>query len=110
MFVVHVLDPGDELIEVTRLGRLGDAVDGDPVLHRALGQGGVAARQDVHVDVAAVERLGDLAHVAGESAFDDRRVLPGEDEETQGGFAVSRQRARPSPDRGKMTQSGCRGG
>ncbi len=65
--VVHVLDPGDELVEVARLGRLGDAVDGDAVLDGGLGERRVAAGEDVDIEAAAVERLGELADVPREN-------------------------------------------
>ena len=40
-----------------------------------------AAGEDVHLDALAHEPLGQLAHVAREAALDDRRVLPGEDQD-----------------------------
>ena len=78
---VHPLDPGDELAEVGRALRLADAVDEDaaaPLLGRRLL---AAAGQHVDLDVALDQRLGELAHVAGEAALDQRRVLPGEDQD-----------------------------
>ena len=44
-----------------------------------------AAREHVHLDVLLHELLGQLAHVPREPALDDRRVLPGEDEDAGGG-------------------------
>ncbi len=40
-----------------------------------------AAGQHVDLDLALDQRLGELAHVAGQPALDQRRVLPGEDED-----------------------------
>src|SRR6185436_13759395 len=77
---VHVLDPGDELAELARALRLADAVDLDAV-HLFLGRRLlVAAREDVRLDTLLGEVLGELAHVAREPSFDQRRVLPGEDQ------------------------------
>ena len=77
---VHVLDPGDELAQVARALGLAHAVDDDAA---DLLLGGVllaAAGQHVHVHVLGGEVLGQLAHVAGEAALDQRRVLPGQDQ------------------------------
>ncbi len=76
---VHALDPGDELAEVGRSGRLAHAMDvhatGNLLLRRLL----AAAREHMHLDLLG-EVLGELSHVPCEPAFDQRRVLPGEDQ------------------------------
>ncbi len=78
---VHPLDPGDELAEVGRPLRLADAVDPDPAA--ALLRRRLLAPAGQHVDLDAVldQRLGELADVACEAALDQRRVLPGEDQD-----------------------------
>ncbi len=78
---VHALDPGDELGELGRALRLDHAVDvdaGDDLVG-----GRLLAAASEHVDLGAEvdERLGELADVPGEAALDQRRVLPGEDED-----------------------------
>ena len=83
--LVHVVDPGDERVQVVlRELRLAHAVHGHavPVLDR--GQAPAAARDDVDLVAVAHELLGQLAHVPGEAALDDRRVLPGEAEDPHG--------------------------
>ena len=78
---VHPLDPGDELAEVGGALRLADAVDDDAaaaLLDRRLF---AAAGQHVDLDVALDQGLGELADVAREAALDQRRVLPGEDQD-----------------------------
>ena len=79
---VHPLDPGDELAEVARAGRLENAMDVDPV--GDLGSRGLlaAAGQHVHLDPEIDQALGELADVPGQAAFDQRRVLPGKDEDS----------------------------
>ena len=84
---VHALDPGDELAEVGRTRRLAHPVDvhlrRDLLRRRLL----AAAGEDVDLDPVAGERLGELANVAGQPALDQRRVLPGEDEDSgQAGY------------------------
>jgi hypothetical protein len=77
--LVHVIDPGDERVEVVlREVRLAHAVHDHAmtILHGR--QPAAAARDDVDVVAVARELLGQLADVAREAAFDDRRVLPGE--------------------------------
>ena len=79
---VHPLDPGDELAEVGRALGLADAVDEDAV-HPLFGRGLLAAAgEDVDLDAAIDKRLGELADVAGEAALDQRRILPGEDQDS----------------------------
>ena len=51
------------------------------------------AREHVHVDVLRGEVLGQLAHVPREAALDQRRVLPGEDQDAHQG-EVSGARSR----------------
>ena len=78
---VHVLDPGHELAQLARAARLAHAVD-HHALHLLLGGRLLqAAREHVHLHVLAHEVLGQLAHVAREAALDQRRVLPGEDQD-----------------------------
>ena len=98
---VHPLDPGDELAEVGRALRLADAVDEDAaatLLGRRLL---AAAGQHVDLDPALDQRLGELAHVAGEAALDQRRVLPGEDQDA--GHRLAR-----APAGGARLRSGAR--
>ena len=79
---VHALDPGDELGQVGRAFRLDDAVDqhaGHLLLDRGLLP---APGQDVDFDAEADQGLGELAHVPGEPAFDQRRVFPGDDQDS----------------------------
>ena len=88
---VHVLDPGDELAEVARPLRLADPVDEDAallLLRRILL---AAAGEHVHVDALSRKVLRELAHVPGEAALDQRRVLPGQD---QGAHSDLRSRER----------------
>src|SRR4051812_3296935 len=80
---IHVLDPGDERVEVVlREIRLGDAVHEDsmPFLDRR--PMATAARQHVHLGALVDEALGKLADMPRQAAFDDRWVLPREDEDT----------------------------
>ena len=90
---VHVLDPGDELAEVARPLGLAHAVDG----HAAallLGRVLLApARQHVHVDAVLRQVLRELADVPSEPALDQRRVLPGQDEDAHQGV-VSEAKSR----------------
>jgi hypothetical protein len=77
---VHALDPGDELAEVGRAAGLQDPVDrhpGDDVLG---GRFLAAAREDVDFGAQLHEPLRELAHMAREAALDQRRVLPGQDQ------------------------------
>ena len=81
---VHVLDPGDELRQLARAVRLAHPVDDDPadlLLGRRLL---MPAREHVHVDPARHEVLRELPHVTRQSALDQRRVLPAEDQDAQG--------------------------
>ena len=75
--LVHVLDPGDERVEVV-LGEVGlaHAVHGDAVAILDRLQPPAAARDDVDLVPVAHQLLGELAHVPREAALDDRRVLP----------------------------------
>ena len=80
---VHVLDPGDELGELARALGLADAVD-HHALQLLLGRRLLEpAREHVHLGVLRHEVLGQLAHVAREAALDQRRVLPGEDQDAR---------------------------
>ena len=78
---VHVLDPGHELAQVARALRLADAVHEHPA-HLLLG-GILLAAAGEHVYVHALGRqvLRQLAHVPRESALDQWRVLPGQDQD-----------------------------
>ena len=90
---VHVLDPGDELAQVARPLGLAHAVD-DDAAGLLLGRVLLApAGEHVHLDVLGDQVLGQLADVAGESALDQRRVLPGQDQRAHQG-AVSEARSR----------------
>ena len=83
--LVHVVDPGDERVQVVlRELRLAHAVHVHAVAVLDRGQPPAAARDDVDLVAVAHELLGQLAHVPGESALDDRRVLPGEAEDPHG--------------------------
>src|SRR5215211_6812267 len=78
---VHSLNPRDELAEVGGAPRLAHAVDRytrDGLLLRRLL---AAACEHVHVYVQLDERLGELADVPGETALDQRWVLPGQDQD-----------------------------
>ena len=78
---VHPLDPGDELAQVCRPFRLADAVDEDAagaLLGRRLL---AAAGEHMDLDFALDQGLGELADVAGQAPLDQRRVLPGEDQD-----------------------------
>ena len=46
-------------------------------------QAAAAAREDVDLGALGDELLGELAHVARQPALDDRRVLPGEDQDAR---------------------------
>ena len=83
---VHVLDPGDELAEVARALRLAHAVDEHAALHLLRRVLLAAAREHVHVDALGGQVLGQLAHVPGEAALDQRRVLPGQDQGAHSGL------------------------
>src|SRR3954466_11231068 len=77
---VHPLDPGDELPKVRRPLGLADAMDGDAAAALLGGRPLPAAGQHVDLCVLVDQALGELAHVTGEAALDQRRVLPGEDQ------------------------------
>ena len=80
--VVHVVDPGDERVDVpAREVRLADAVDVHAVALLVRREVAPAAGDHVDLDAVADELLGQLAHVPGEPPFDDRRVLPAEDQD-----------------------------
>ena len=82
--VVHALDPGHELLEVAGRRRLGHAMHahaGADLLGQVGWVGADSACEDVDGDVLLDEPLGKLAHVSRQAALDDRRVLPGQDED-----------------------------
>jgi hypothetical protein len=81
---VHPLDPGDEGVEVARHLLLHDAVDVDARAQLHLLVLAAPAGEHVHLQALRDERLRQLAHVARETARDDRRVLPREDEDARG--------------------------
>ena len=83
--VVHGVDPPHERVEVV-LGelRLAHAVHGHAVAVLDRRQAPAAAREHVHLDPAAHQPFGELANMARQPALDDRRVLPGQDEDTRG--------------------------
>ena len=77
--LVHVVDPGDERVEVVlREVGLAHAVHDHAVAVLDRRQPPAAAGDDVHLVAVAHELLGQLAHVPREAALDDRRVLPRE--------------------------------
>jgi hypothetical protein len=83
--VVHRVDPPHERVEVV-LGelRLAHSVHGHAVAVLDLREVPAAAREDVHLDPAAHQALGELANMTRQPALDDRRVLPGQDENARG--------------------------
>ena len=95
---VHALDPGDELVQVRGAGRLPDPVHVDAV-HLLLGGRLLApAGQYVHLHAAADQTLGQLDDVPGQASLDQRRVLPGEDQDAHGtrkGWQVTAPSAEP---------------
>ena len=77
---VHPLDPGHELAQLARPLGLAHAVDHHAV-HLLLGRRLLPpAGEHVNVHVLRHQVLGELAHVAGQAALDQGRVLPGEDQ------------------------------
>ena len=78
---VHPLHPGDELAQIGGPLGLADAVDRNSA--RALfGRGLLSpAGQDVDLNLELDQRLGELSHVAGKAALDQRWILPGEDQD-----------------------------
>jgi hypothetical protein len=87
---VHALDPGDELTEVGGALRLQHPVDLDPA-HDLLGRRLLtAAGEHMDLGVERGEVLRELAHVAGQPALDQRRVLPGEDQDAVHGSDLDR--------------------
>ena len=72
---VHALDPGDELVELRRARRLAHAMDANAIDDR-LGLLLAATGEDVDLDVALDQALGDLLHDPGQPALDQGRVLP----------------------------------
>ena len=97
---VHVLDPGDEGVEVV-LGEVGlaHAVHGHAVAVLGLRQPPAAARDHVHLDPERHELLGQLADVPGQPALDDRRVLPREDQDAHGARGYLRFQRRRAGER-----------
>ena len=90
---VHVLDPGHELGQLARALGLAHAVH-DHALHLLLGGRLLqAAGQHVDLHVLGHEVLGQLAHVARQAALDQRRVLPGEDQDPHGATSEARSRS-----------------
>ena len=80
--VVHRVDPAHEGRDVAlRIGGLAHAVDEDAVALLVGGQPAAAARDHVHLRPVGDELLAQLAHVARESTLDDRRVLPGQQQD-----------------------------
>ena len=82
---VHVLDPGDEGVEVV-LGEVGlaHAVHGHAVPVLGLRQPPAATRDHVNLYPERHELLGQLADVPRQPALHDRRVLPGQDQHAHG--------------------------
>jgi hypothetical protein len=78
---VHGVDPADEGAQVVlRVLGLAQAMHDHAVAVLLGRQAPPAAREDVDLDALAHELLGQLAHVTGEAALDDGRVLPREDQ------------------------------
>lgn len=79
------------------------AVDDHAVAILLGGQAPAAAGEHVHLDAVVGELLRELAHVAPEAPLDDRRVLPGDQEDAHGSPRVtlpagaSRRRGDPRP-------------
>ena len=100
---VHVLDPGHELAQVARALRLANPVD-EHAAHLLLGGILLApAGEHVNVHVLRGQVLRQLAHVARQPALDERRVLPGQDQDAHLVYGVvrgarSRCGARPRSD------------
>jgi hypothetical protein len=78
---VHALHPGHELAQVSRALGLADAVNRHAIglfLGRRLLS---PPREHVHIDLQLDQGLGELANVTGQTALDQRRVLPGENQQ-----------------------------
>ncbi len=90
---VHPLDPGDELAEVAGPARLEHAMDVDTGGDLAARRLVVATGEDVDLDTELDQALRQLADVAGQPALDQRRVLPGEDQDAHGRHAKALARA-----------------
>jgi hypothetical protein len=82
--VVHVLHPDQESIDVPGEGRLADAVNADAVANLLDRELTTAARQHVDLHTIVREPLGELANVTSEPSLDDRRILPGDHQDTHG--------------------------
>ena len=78
---VHVLDPGHELAQLARALGLAHAVHQHAVHLLLAGRLLEAAGQHVHLHAARRQALRQLAHVAGQAALDQRRVLPGQQQD-----------------------------
>ena len=78
---VHPLDPGDELAEVGGEGWARGSGGRRPRPRFLGGRLLAAAGEDVDLDPELDQRLGELADVARQAALDQRRVLPGEDQD-----------------------------
>ena len=73
---VHLVDPAHERARVLRERRLADSVHEHAVSFLLHGQMAASAGEDVDLDPLAHQVLGELAHVARETALDHGRVLP----------------------------------
>ena len=105
--LVHVVDPGDERVEIVlRELRLAHAVHDDAVTVLVGVEPPAAARDDVDLVAVAHELLGQLAHVPREAALDDRRVLPRQGQDPHG---VGPYRHAAAP-RASRRRSGRHGG
>jgi hypothetical protein len=102
---VHPLDPGDELAQVGGALRLEDAMDLNP-RDRVIARRPLAApRQHVDLDPAVDQALRELAHVPSQPTLDQRRVLPGEDEDSRhGGLSCLLEQRRQPQVRRQVSQ------
>ena len=107
---VHPLDPGDELAEVAWAGSARAPGGSWTPAHGLLGRRLLAAAgQHVDLDPLLDELLGELADVTGEPALDQRRVLPGEDQDSvTRGPTVTPARSSVDEDRPARLRRGCR--
>ena len=86
---VHALDPGDELAEVGGAGGLAHAMNVHATEKLFLRRLLATAREHVHLGLVR-QVLRELSHVTREPALDQRRVLPGQDQDSVHCFKVVR--------------------
>ena len=79
---VHRVDPAHERLDVALgIRRLAHSVHGHAMTILGRAQPSTASRQYMHLEAVANELFGQLPHVTRKSAFDDRRVLPGQQQD-----------------------------